>query len=96
VFEKWKESKGRQGLPYPKLVFHPQFGGHPGMAFPVYPSDLNDAEWAVHGPLISTSKPHGRPRSSDMRRITNGVFYLLRTGCAWRFLPREYGAWPTV
>ena len=31
-----------------------------------------------------------------MRRITNGVFYVLRTGCAWRYLPREYGAWGTV
>jgi putative transposase len=31
-----------------------------------------------------------------MRRITNGVFYVLRTGCAWRYLPREYGAWQTV
>jgi putative transposase len=66
------------------------------MAFPVYPSDVNDEEWALLAPLIPTSKPHGRPRSSDMRRITNGVFYVLRTGCAWRYLPREYGAWGTV
>ena len=58
------------------------------MAFPVYPSDLNDEEWALLGPLIPLSKPHGRPRSSDMRRITNGVFYVLRSGCAWRYLPR--------
>ena len=66
------------------------------MASPVYPSDLHDAEWALLAPLIPTRKPHGRPRSSDMRRITNGVFYVLRTGCAWRYLPREYGAWQTV
>jgi putative transposase len=46
--------------------------------------------------LIPTSKPNGRPRSSDMRRITNGVFYVMRTGCAWRYLAREYGAWQTV
>jgi putative transposase len=70
--------------------------GIPGMAIPVYPSDVNDAEWALLAPLIPSSKPHGRPRSSDMRRITNGVFYVLRTGCAWRYLPREYGAWQTV
>lgn len=66
------------------------------MAFPVYPSDLTDAEWAVLAPLIPPSKPHGRPRSTDMRRISNGVFYVLRSGCAWRYLPREYGAWQTV
>jgi putative transposase len=62
----------------------------------VYPSDLNDAEWAVLAPLIPTGKPQGRPRSSDMRRITNGVFYVLRSGCAWRYLPRDYGPWSTV
>lgn len=67
-----------------------------GMAVPVYPSDLNDAEWTLLAPLIPTSKPYGRPRSSDMRRITNGVFYVLRSGCAWRYLPRDYGPWQTV
>jgi hypothetical protein len=48
------------------------------MAVPVYPSDLNDAEWALLAPLIPSSKPHGRPRSSDMRRITRGP--LLSNG----------------
>jgi transposase len=31
-----------------------------------------------------------------MRHIRNGIFYVLRTGCAWRYLPREYPPWPTV
>jgi transposase len=48
--------------------------GIPGRAIPVSPSDVNDAEWALLAPLIPSSNPHGRPRSSDMRRITNGVF----------------------
>src|SRR3954464_15999245 len=42
-----------------------------GMANPVYPSDVKDAEWELLAPLIPTSKLHGRPQSSDMRRITN-------------------------
>src|SRR5579859_3835945 len=29
-------------------------------------------------------------------RVLNGHFYLLRTGCAWRYLPREYGSWSTT
>ena len=66
------------------------------MAIPVYPRDLKDAEWAVLAPLIPAAKPGGRPRCSDMRRISNGFFYVLRTGCGWRYLPREYGAWQTV
>jgi transposase len=47
-------------------------------------------------PLLPPAKPGGRPRSVKLRRILNGIFYLLRTGCAWRYLPREYGPWSTV
>ncbi len=66
------------------------------MAPPVYPSDLNDDEWALLAPLIPPDKPGGRPRSGHIRRILNGLFYILRSGCAWRYLPREYGPWQTV
>ncbi len=66
------------------------------MALQVYPSDLTDAEWAVLSGLLPPSKPGGRPRSIDLRHILNGLFYLVRAGCAWRYLPREYGPWSTV
>jgi putative transposase len=62
----------------------------------VSPSDLNEEEWAFLAPLIPPAKPHGRPRSVDIRRIVNGEFSSLRSGCAWRYLPREYGPWQTV
>jgi len=64
--------------------------------YPIYPSDLNDAEWALLAPLIPAAKQGGRPRSVNLRRIVNGLFYLLRTGCAWRYLPQEYGPWQTI
>lgn len=66
------------------------------MAAPVYPSALSDDEWALLSPLIPPAKPGGRPRSVKIRRILNGIFYVLRSGCAWRYLPSEYGPWPTV
>ena len=49
-----------------------------------YPSDLTDSEWSLLAPLLPPAKPGGRPRRVDLRRILNGLFYLLRTGCAWR------------
>jgi transposase len=54
-----------------------------------YPSDMTDEEWAVISPLIPPAKPGGRPRKTDMRAAINGILYLLRTGCPWRFLPRD-------
>ena len=51
------------------------------------PSDLTDTEWARLAPLIPEAKPGGRPRKTDMRAAMNAIFYLLRTGCPWRYLP---------
>jgi transposase len=54
-----------------------------------YPSDLRDAEWARLAPLIPEASPGGRPRKTNMRAAMNAILYLLRTGCPWRYLPRE-------
>jgi putative transposase len=61
-----------------------------------YPSDLSDREWQMLAPLLPPAKPGGRPRTSNLRRILNGIFYLLRSGCQWRMLPRDYGPWSTA
>jgi transposase len=54
-----------------------------------YPSDLRDAEWTRLAPLIPPVQPGGRPRKTDMRAAINAILYLLRTGCPWRYLPRD-------
>src|SRR3954454_24515821 len=38
-------------------------------------------------PLIPPAKPGGRPRTTNMRKLLDGVFYLVRTGRHWRHLP---------
>ena len=53
------------------------------------PNDLTDQEWPRLAPLIPPAKPGGRPRKTDMRSAMDAIFYLLRTGCPWRYLPRE-------
>jgi putative transposase len=66
------------------------------MSYQLYPSDLADQEWQCIKSFIPVAKPGGRRRSTDMRLVLNAIFYLDRTGCAWRFLPREYPPWETV
>jgi transposase len=60
------------------------------------PSDLTDQEWAILEPLIPKAKPGGRPRTVDMREVMNAILYVLRTGCQWRALPRDFAPWSTV
>lgn len=66
------------------------------MNYQIFPSDQTDREWKYIKPLIPAAKPGGRNRTTDMRLVLNAIFYITRTGCQWRYLPREYPSWQTV
>ena len=59
---------------------------------------LSDEQYALLVPLIPPAKPGGRPRTTDMRRMLDGLFYLVRTGCQWRHLPPPpaFPPWRTI
>ena len=59
---------------------------------------LTDDQFRFLEPLIPPPKPGGRPRTTDMRRLLDGLFYLVRTGCQWRHLPPPpaFPPWRTV
>ena len=61
-----------------------------------YPSDLTDDEWALVEPFIPPAKPGGGKRRQDMRAVMNGVMYILRSGCQWRYLPKDFPPRSTV
>ena len=61
-----------------------------------YPSDLTDDEYAQVEPLLPAPQVRGRPRQRAWRELLDAVFYLVRTGCQWRALPREFPPWKTV
>jgi putative transposase len=61
-----------------------------------YPSDLSDSEWEILTAHIPVPKTGGRPRRCNLREILNGIFYVLRSGCAWRLLPHDFPPWQTV
>lgn len=61
-----------------------------------YPSDLNDTEWAILDPLIPRARRAGRPEKHPKRTILNAIFYLVRSGCAWRMLPHDLPPWRLV
>ena len=61
-----------------------------------YGSDLTDAEWAIVGPSMPAPARTGRPRRWTIREILNAIFYVLRSGCAWRDLPKDFPPATTV
>src|SRR5215471_9119862 len=61
-----------------------------------YPSNLSDVEWEClqrHLPPLSKG---GRPPTHSLRTIFDAIFYILRTGCPWRYLPANFPPWQTV
>jgi len=65
-----------------------------------YDTDLSDAEWALLQPLIypSDAKPgRGRQRHPDSARAClDAIGYVLKTGCQWSMLPKEFAPRSTV
>lgn len=56
--------------------------------------DLDDKEWGIIQPMLPGGV-RGKARVDD-RKVLNGIFYVLRTGCPWRDLPERYGPYTTV
>jgi putative transposase len=61
-----------------------------------YPTDLSDDEWRCLRPHLPGPAGQGRPRLHGLRAILDAVFYVLKSGCPWRLLPREFPPWKTV
>lgn len=66
----------------------------------MYPSDLTEEQWKVLKPHVVKPLPEvqgkGRPPKQDFRNEINGMLYVLKTGCQWRMLPKEFPPWKTV
>jgi transposase len=61
-----------------------------------YSTDLTDAEWECLEFHVPAPNKRGRPKTHSTREILNAIFYVLKSGCAWRLLPRDFPPWETV
>lgn len=62
-----------------------------------YESDLTDKQWKRVAAVVTGPRSRvGRPRRVSLRRVLNAIFYLLRSGCQWRMLPRDFPPASTV
>src|SRR5919112_1978466 len=61
-----------------------------------YSTDLTDAEWECLELYVPPPNKRGRPKTYSSRQVLNAIFYVLKSGCAWRLLPRDFPPWETV
>ncbi|WP_158498912.1 transposase [Methanosarcina sp. A14] len=58
--------------------------------------EIDDVLWNSIVPYLPLRKTHtGRPRA-NMRKLMNGIFYVVLTGCTWKDVHRRYGSKSTV
>jgi transposase len=60
-----------------------------------YSSDMSEAEFALIAPLLPAPKKRGR-KPTDAQHILNAIFYMIRCGCPWRLLPKDFPPYTTV
>ena len=57
----------------------------------IHKSDMTDTQWQLINPLLPLKKVGpGRPAELDMQQVVNAIFYVMRTGCQWGYLPSDY------
>ena len=62
----------------------------------VYPSEISREQFESIRPVLERARKRTAPRQVDLYDIFNGILYVLREGCRWRSLPREYPKWQLV
>ena len=60
-----------------------------------YSSDVTNRQWQLLRQLLPRRSNLGR-RPIDRRRVVNAILYVVRTGCQWRMLPKDFPNWNTV
>ena len=57
--------------------------------------DLTGAQWTLTEPLLPAPHRLGRPRT-PLRQVVDALLYLIKSGCPWRLLPKNFPPWKTV
>jgi transposase len=61
-----------------------------------YTSCLSDAEWSRVEDIFSNDGGRGLPPRYPRRLLLDACCYVVRTGCSWRLLPKDFPQWQNV
>ena len=60
-----------------------------------YPSDVRREKFKKIQPILESARRKTKPRTIDLYRVFCGVLYVLKSGCQWRMIPKDYPKWRT-
>lgn len=57
-----------------------------------YPTNLSNNQWQIIASFLDVE----RNRKYSLQEIVNGILYLVKSGCQWRMLPKDFPNWKLV
>lgn len=60
-----------------------------------YGSSLTNEQWEYLQPMLPKPAKRGRP-PTDLRQVIDAIFYVVKGGIPWRYLPAGFPPWQTV
>ena len=61
-----------------------------------YTSELTDKEWEIIRRILPIQGKLGRPPRYHRRSVVSAIFYVTRSGCCWRDMPKDFPHWRLV
>jgi transposase len=58
-----------------------------------YPSNISREQFAHIAPILESARKKTRPRTLDLYDVFCGVLYVLKSGCQWRMVPKDFPKW---
>ena len=58
-----------------------------------YPSDISREQFSKIEPILESARQKRRPRQVDLYDVFCGILYVLKSGCQWNMMPKDYPKW---
>lgn len=61
-----------------------------------YPSDISRTQFEIIRPILESTRKKTKPRTLDLYDIFCAILYVMKSGCQWRMLPKDFPKWQIV
>lgn len=58
-----------------------------------YPSDITREQFSKIEPILESARKNTKPRELNLYDVFCAILYVLKSGCQWRMLPKDFPKW---
>ena len=61
-----------------------------------YPSDISKDQFEEIREILENARKKTKPRRIDLYEVFCALLYIIKSGCQWRMLPKDFPKWRSV